>query len=319
MPQRIGHYARHMAGAGSPLAAGLVAGLVITHRGPTAMLRRCLDSIQHSDGPRCLIVVDNGHHPDSPAADYGPGVGEVLRVDNRGFGAAVNAGVARLDRIAISTDHRPPYIALLNDDVEVAADWLAPLVAALESDSELGAAQPKLLLAGPGPATVNSVGVAFDSAGAGSDTGFGEPDGAEWSQPGGIEAFTGGAVLLRRSFLDELGGFDERYFLYYEDVDLALRGAERGWRYRYEPASTVEHAPGSTSDALGDEVHFMRERNRIWTTIRFRGASTIARSLWLSVRRVRHQPRRAHLHALAAGVSAAPRLLIERRRAGADR
>jgi GT2 family glycosyltransferase len=297
----------------------LVAGLVITHRGPTAMLRRCLDSIQRSDGPRCLVVVDNGRHRDSRPDEYGPGVGDVLRVDNQGFGAAVNAGVAHLDRLASSVGHRPPYIALLNDDVEVAADWLAPLVADLESDAELGAVQPRLLLAASGPATVNSVGVAFDTAGAGSDIGFGEPDGPEWSQPGGIEAFTGGAVLLRRSFLEELGGFDERYFLYYEDVDLALRGAERGWRYRCEPASTVRHAPGSTSDALGDEVHFLRERNRIWTTIRFRGVSTIARSLWLSVRRVRHQPRRAHLYALAAGVGAAPRLLAERRRAGADR
>ena len=139
-------------------------------------------------------------------------------------------------------------------------------------------------------------------------------DGSAWSQPREIDVFTGGAALFRRSFLDDLGGFDERYFLYYEDVDLALRGAERGWRYRCEPASTVTHAPGSTSDELGDRLHFLRERNRVWTTIRFRGPSTIARSLWLSVRRVRHQPRRAHLRALAAGVAAAPRLLADRRR-----
>ena len=69
------------------------------------------------------------------------------------------------------------------------------------------------------------------------ELGFGEPDGPEWKEPREIDAFTGGAVLFRRTFLEDLGGFDERYFLYYEDVDLALRGAERGWCYRERRAA----------------------------------------------------------------------------------
>ena len=79
------------------------------------------------------------------------------------------------------------------------------------------------------------------------------------------------------------------------------------------------HAQGSSSGELGDEIDFLRERNRIWTAIRFRDASTIGRSLWLSARRVRHPPSAAHLRALAAGLAAAPRLLIDRRRAGSGR
>ncbi|MDX2382274.1 MAG: glycosyltransferase family 2 protein [Acidimicrobiia bacterium] len=308
-----------MAGVGSPHSASGVAGVVITHRGPTAMLRRCLESISRADGPRCTIVVDNGAHASVPRDDYGPGVGEVLRVENRGFGAAFNAGVARVGELAAVAGRAPAYIALLNDDVEVAIDWLAPLVTQLDGDHSLGAVQPKLLLAGTSPPKINSLGVRFDGAGAGSDIGYGEVDGTAYSTSRDIAVFTGGAVLFRRAFLDDLGGFDERYFLYYEDVDLALRGAERSWHFRCEPASTVVHDQGSSSGDLGDEVHYLRERNRIWTTIRFRGATTVGRSLWLSARRVRHRPRLAHTRALAAGIAAAPRLLAERRRAGAGR
>ena len=47
-----------------------------------------------------------------------------------------------------------------------------------------------------------------------------------------VQAWCGGAVLLRASYLADVGGFDERLFLYYEDVDLSMRGTERGWRYR---------------------------------------------------------------------------------------
>lgn len=288
------------------------------------MIRRCVESIVRADGPRCVLVVDNGSHPEVPVERYGPGVGAVLRVPNAGFGAAVNAGLVRLANRLPSGVQQPRYVAVLNDDVEVGAHWLAPLLEELESDDRLGAVQPKLLLADGGhrsdqPSRINSVGVGFDAAGAGSDIGLGEVDGPSWSETSDIEAFTGGAALLRRSFLDDVGGFDERYFLYYEDVDLALRGAERGWRYRCVPASTVVHAPGSSSADMGDRLHYLRERNRIWTTIRFRDAGTNVRSLSLAARRLRHRPRRAHLRALLAGLVAAPRLLLERRRAGRGR
>jgi len=201
--------------------------------------------------------------------------------------------------------------------IETGPGGMTPVsVAALDGDDGLGAVQPKLLL---DAGTVNSVGVAFDRHGAGADIGYGEDDGPAFSRSASIPAFTGGAVLLRAAFLRDLGGFDERYFLYYEDVDLALRGAERGWRYRCIPASAVRHAQGSSTAELGDELAFLRERNRLWTCFRFHGAATIGRACWLGVRRVRHRPRSAHARALGAGLAGAPRRLLERWRAGRTR
>lgn len=299
--------------------------VVVTHHGPGPTLRRCLDSLARSVSSHPVVVVDNSGRDALACGDYGPGVSDVVRVPNAGYGAAANAGVARLDALAHGDD--PVYVALLNDDIEVdidavddfgggggGVDWLAPLVDALDGDDRLGAVQPKLLIAGDDePARVNSVGVTFDAAGAGSDLGYGELDGPMWADPIDIAAFTGGAVLLRRSFLDELEGFDERYFLYYEDVDLSLRGAERGWRYRCVPVSRVRHAPGSSSSALGDEVDYLRERNRLWTAFRFHAPTTICRACWLGLRRLRHAPRRAHARAFVAGLAGAPRRLLERR------
>jgi N-acetylglucosaminyl-diphospho-decaprenol L-rhamnosyltransferase len=282
--------------------------VVVTHHGPGPRLRRCLDSLAGDGAVHPVIVVDNGDH-DTPVTDrYGTGVTDVLRVPNHGYGAAANAGVARARSIA----HPDVRIALLNDDVEVDPGWLVHLGTALDEDDELGAVQPKLLL--DDGRTVNSVGVELDETGAGSDVGFGEPDDGRWDEPIDIVAFTGGAVLFRAAFLDDTGGFDERYFMYYEDVDLALRGAELGWRYRCIPAARVTHDRGSSSASLGDEVHFVRERNRLWTAFRFADAPTIGRATWLGVRRVRHRPRWAHARGLAAGLAGAPRRVLERRR-----
>ena len=181
-------------------------------------------------------------------------------------------------------------------------------------DPAVGAVQPLLLLAGEPPLRVNSRGVQLDRTGQGTDIGLGEPDRLDaLDQPTDLELFTGGAVLLRAEFVRATGGFDERFFLYYEDVDLARRGAELGWRYRLAPASRVVHRGSVTADAHGAVAAFHRERNRLWTLWRHGSPGDQMRGLWLSVRRLRWAPRAVHAKALAAGVAAAPRLLVARR------
>jgi GT2 family glycosyltransferase len=201
----------------------------------------------------------------------------------------------------------------LNDDIEVEPGWLAPLQAALDDDARLGAVQPKLLLAGVVPPTINSMGVVIDAHGAGNDVAYGELDGPQFATDRSIDVFTGGAVLFRCEFLTVTRGFDESYFLYYEDVDLAHRGAELGWTYRCIAASKVHHQVSASTSLLGDRARYLQERNRLRATFRFGTPGQIARAVWLSIRRVRWSPRVTHARALVAGISAAPGALLARR------
>lgn len=270
------------------------------------MVRRCLESLSTCDpGAGLIVVVDNSAGSTAHADRYGPGVSEVLRTPNDGYGAAVNAGTRR------ALARRPDaYVAVLNDDVEVDAAWLAPLIDALDADPGIGAVQPVLV---DDDGRIGGVGVELDRFAAGSDIATGRPL-DELGDARDIDIFTGGAVLMRPEFLRETGGFDERYFLYYEDVDLALRGAELGWRYRCETDAIVRHRGGATTDALGVERLRLQERNRLWVAARFASPATLSRAVWLSIRRLRHQPRRAHAHALASGIAGMPSALVRRAR-----
>ncbi len=282
----------------------MLAVVIVTFSGDAAMLDACIASVRASGGVDRIIVVDNGGQ-----AVVDSGVELVRPEHNLGFGGGANAGFRRTAELGAS------HVALLNDDIEVDAGWLAPLLATLSSDDRLGAVQPKLLLAGSDPARVNSVGVMIGRDGAGSDIGFGETDGPAFESDRQIEAFTGGAVLFRSPFLAATRGFDDSYFLYYEDVDLARRGAEQGWSYRCVPASVVWHRVSASTSQLGDRARYLQERNRLRFVFRFGDRAMVAHALWLSIRRIRWTPRRVHARALLAGLASAPATLVARRSA----
>ncbi|MBI4882969.1 MAG: glycosyltransferase family 2 protein [Actinobacteria bacterium] len=110
---------------------------------------------------------------------------------------------------------------------------------------------------------VNNVGSSLYSGGFGGDRGFLERDLGQYEQPTEVFAWCGGAVLLKRAYLDEVGVFDERLFLYYEDTDLSWRGRLRGWRYLYEPSSLVRHHHASSSGVGSEVFRYHTERNRL--------------------------------------------------------
>jgi N-acetylglucosaminyl-diphospho-decaprenol L-rhamnosyltransferase len=284
------------------LWAVLVA-VVVTYSATRRDLGRCIGALRAGGGVDRLVLVDTGG---SAIVDDLPGDPpcEVIRVANRGYGAAANVGFARA--AALGADR----VALLNDDVIVRPGWTAPLLAALDEAPEVGAAQPKLIEAGAG--TVNSLGVRIGRDGSGLDIGDGQADRPDNVASRPIELFTGGAVMFTTGFLADTGGFDERYFLYYEDVDLGRRGAAQGWEYRVAPASVVEHARGSSTSGDPGRTRYLQERNRLWAAFRFADPATLSRALWLSIRRLRHEPKDVHAKAFAAGLAGAPKRLRER-------
>lgn len=285
----------------------MLAVIVLTFDPPPGALEACIDSLVAAGGVDLLVLVDNGDRAAAVLGDRRLDLPvELLRTGrNLGYAGGMNAGIGR------ALEAGATAVALLNDDVRVSPGWLAPLLEALAVDAQVGAAQPMLVF-DTDPPTVNSLGVHLGPDGAGRDIGWGEALPADRS-PRPIELFTGGAVVLSALFLRELGGFDERWFLYYEDVDLALRGTERGWRYVCCPESVVHHLGSATMQGRTELAVFHRERNRLWTLLRHGSAGDLGRGLWLSARRVRHPPRRVHARALWAGVRAARRLRRERR------
>lgn len=109
----------------------------------------------------------------------------------------------------------------------------------------------------------NNVGSVIAPDGHGADRGWLEVDLGQYDAPADVDAWCGAAVLLRREYLDDVGLFDERLFLYYEDVDLSLRGARRGWRYRTAPTSVVRHVHSATSGEGSPLAAYYNERNRL--------------------------------------------------------
>ena len=110
---------------------------------------------------------------------------------------------------------------------------------------------------------INNVGSVIGPDGAGADRGWLEVDRGQYDEPADVAAWCGAAVLLARAYLDDVGLFDERLFLYYEDVELSLRGARRGWHYLTAPASVVRHVHSATS-VEGSPLSFhYNERNRL--------------------------------------------------------
>ena len=110
---------------------------------------------------------------------------------------------------------------------------------------------------------VNNVGSELYRRGFAGDRGFEQVDTGQYDEPAEVFAWCGGAVLLARDYLDAVGLFDERFFLYYEDTDLAWRGRLAGWSYWYEPAAVVRHHHASSSGVGSDVFRFHTERNRL--------------------------------------------------------
>lgn len=217
-----------------------LAGIVIVHYGEVDPTIRCTASVlgDPSSLRRRIIVVDNSGNLDHDALVSGV---EVLRrPDNPGFGAAINAGVASL-----GTSDETSFVVVLNNDavlgrgfLDAAADALEVGVGAAGGPIRDGLETARLWYAG---GTVNFLtGTAYQQRSANA---------AERARDVGYIPAT--AMAISRAAWKEIGGFDERYFLYNEDLDLCLRLRRTGWRLRFEPRMDCFHSLGGATGSAG--------------------------------------------------------------------
>jgi N-acetylglucosaminyl-diphospho-decaprenol L-rhamnosyltransferase len=218
----------------------------IPHHNGSARLARTLRSLRAQSRPVDVVVVDNGSSDDSAGlvrAEF-PEVGLLELGGNLGFGTALNRAVE---------EHPGDPVVLLNDDVECEPRFLEALLEAVGEEAEMVAG---VLVQEAAPGLIDSAGVVADRTLMGFDYLHGEPLAAAAEAPPPLGP-TGGAALYRHRAFRSVGGFDPRIFLYYEDLDLALRLAAAGARCRLAPEARALHAYSASLGAgSGDKYAY---------------------------------------------------------------
>jgi GT2 family glycosyltransferase len=190
--------------------------------------------------PVCkVIVVDNASPSDNPETIEAafPEIELIKLSSNVGFGEGCNAGARWALR---HTDC--PYVFFLNPDTRVEPGCLSHLIQRFDEDS-VGAVAPRITTMGSPPTLWYGGGYMNWWKGSASVPGYGGPvDSGLALRERDVEFASGCALLIRRDVLERCGGFDPRYFMYEEDVELSLRIITCGLRIRYVPDSIVRHA-----------------------------------------------------------------------------
>jgi GT2 family glycosyltransferase len=218
-------------------------------------LADCLRSLETQTFERFdVIVVDNsGTHS---VTAQGKNVRVIANEKNVGFGAAINQGIR---------ESESSYIATLNDDAVADPRWLEKLVAAAEARPRAGMCASEVRLAGT--ATLDSAGMLIAIDGSSKQRGHGEPPENFAASPNAL-CPSGSAALYRRTMLDEVGLFDETFFLYCEDTDLGLRAQWAGWECAYIPGAIVEHRYSHSAGRASPMKAYFVERNRLYVAVK---------------------------------------------------
>ncbi|MGY1807342.1 glycosyltransferase family 2 protein [Blastococcus sp. SYSU D00669] len=227
--------------------------VVVTWQGAD-LLEPCLASLAGQTVPHEVLVVDNASTDATPDVLARHPEARVVR-------NAVNLGFAGGAQVGLEAA-RTEFVALLNNDAVAEPDWLEALLATARAHPDAAAVTSLLLLAGAGRPVVNNAGVVLLPTWYGADRAAGADPG-EVAEPAEVFGFSGGAALLRAAPARAVGGFPERFFLYYEDTDLSWRLRLAGWSIRYEPRAVVHHRHAASSDPASELFAFHNERNRL--------------------------------------------------------
>lgn len=266
----------------TPPQIDTIAAIVVTWNGGDEAVAAVRSLLAQDTANRALTVVVVDNHSSDDTLDRirtdAPGAVIVSLSENRGYGAAANAGMR-----AAAAD---AYV-ICNQDAEYQPGFVTALADALDRYPAAGAATAQVRLAGTfvpadetdpdaytahdgarwrradhGLELLNSTGNQISRSGNGRDRGWLAPVGAEFDTR--VFGFHGGAAMLRAEAVVPLGGFDERYFMYYEDTDLSFRLRRAGWQIVYAPEAVSVHQHASSSGTTSTRFVRWNTRNRIW-------------------------------------------------------
>lgn len=224
-----------------------------------------------------IVVVDNSGQG---LADRNPVVHGCATVIankvNVGFGAAINQ---------VFRQSSTPFLATLNDDAVADPKWLESLLASIEQRPEIGMCASQVrLTCDSGDALLDSAGMLICRDGSSKQRGHQQPA-AGFARGREVLCPSGSAALYRRAMLEEIGLFDESFFLYCEDTDLGLRARWAAWECRYVPDAVVHHRYSHSAGKASPLKAYYVERNRLFLIVKNFPASLIFPSFFVAAAR----------------------------------
>lgn len=225
------------------------------------LLKDCLRSLEKQTFKNFeIILVDNGSTDDSlEYVEEGfPQVRIIKLEKNFGFARAINEGVKASGA---------EYVVFLNNDTNVDKNWLGNLIKCADSHPEVISVNSKLLNFYE-KKIIDGVGIMINEVGQARSIGWQEKDRGKYEREQYIFGATGGASLFRRKEFIKVGMFDEKYFMYSEEVDFAFRAQFLGFKSIFCPKAIVYHKHKATSRKFPAKVEYWQFRNMFLTIIK---------------------------------------------------
>ena len=257
--------------AAEPSAALPQLTVVMPNYNGRALLEEALPSLAaQTFKPSAIVIVDDCSDDDSVAylRAHWPRVQVRALPAHLGVTAALNACLNAADT---------ELVALFNNDMELDPECLAELVAELDRDPLIGSVTPKMLDFSD-RSVLDGAGDLLSWRAGGRRRGHGDRDIGQYEQALEVFGPCGGAAVFRRTALQAVGGFDEAYYAYYEDIDWAFRAQLLGFRCRYVPRAILYHHGSATlGRGLTDFNGYHLWRNPIWLVAKCYPAGAIVR------------------------------------------
>jgi GT2 family glycosyltransferase len=235
--------------------------VIIVHFNSGEYIFDSISSVQKQNYPTEIIVVDNNSRDDASQKLQSLGdEGQIQFLpqnENLGFSGANNLGIKK----SIGK-----YVLTLNADAFLDPNYIEVLVDLMESNPKLGAATGKISSAA-NRNIIDTAGIVLFSDGTGIDRGYGEIDCGQYDNSEAVIGVCAAVALYRREMLDDisLAGefFNDHFFAFLEDLELAARATILGWTAYYEPSATASHVRGGSTTTDSDFVKFLKLRNEL--------------------------------------------------------
>ncbi len=257
-------------------------GIIILNWNGKQHLETYLPSVVSNSGEHKVVVIDN--HSSDDSVDFlkknYPDIEIIHNTENGGFAKGYNDGLKQIEG-------RFDYYVLLNSDVEVTPNWIAPILNLMENDKAISACQPKVLAykkksffehAGASGGYLDKNGYPFCRGRVFDDI---EEDKGQYNSIEEIFWATGACMFVRSNSFHEMGGFDEDYFAHMEEIDLCWRMKLHGQKIMVNPASVVYHLGGGTLNYMSPRKVYLNFRNSLFTLYKnYRGNYLFFKMVW---------------------------------------